>query len=127
MITYIETTQDITVSVQPLFIEERSDIMKREFVFAYFITIANNSPERVQLLRRHWYIADSNGEVQEVEGEGVVGRQPFIDPGADHSYNSFCVLKSFEGYMEGAYMMLREDGSQFEIAIPKFYLKAHAN
>lgn len=127
MLTYIETTQDITVSVQPLFLEERSNPMKKEFVFAYFITVANHGPEEVQLLRRHWYITDSNGEQHEVEGDGVIGQQPMIGPNASHSYNSFCVLKSFEGYMEGTYLMRRNDGSTFEITIPRFYLKAHTN
>jgi ApaG protein len=127
MITYIETTQDVTVTVQPLFMEERSDVMKKEFVFAYFITIANHNSEPVQLLRRTWHISDSNGENHEVEGEGVVGQQPEIDGDASYSYNSFCVLKSFEGHMEGSYLMQREDGSQFEITIPRFFLKAYTN
>ena len=127
MITYIETTQDITVSVQPLFMEERSDVMKKEFIFAYFITIANHGTEEVQLLRRHWHINDSTGEKQEVEGEGVIGQQPAIDSGGTYSYNSFCVLKSFSGHMEGTYLMQRKDGTQFEITIPRFHLRAYAN
>ena len=127
MITYIETTRDITVAVKPVFLEERSDIIKREFIFAYFITVENHSKEEVQLLRRHWYVNDSNGEQHEVEGEGVVGQQPHIEPGTSYSYNSFCVLKSFEGYMEGTYQLERADGSTFEIVIPRFYLRAHCN
>lgn len=127
MLTYIETTQDITVRVQPLFLEERSQILKKEFVFAYFINVENHSPEEVQLLRRRWLITDSNGEQHEVEGEGVVGQQPVIDAGASHSYNSFCVLKSFQGHMEGIYLMRRTDGTTFEISIPRFFLKANSN
>ena len=127
MLTYIETTADITVSVQPFFLEERSNIMKGEFIFAYVITVTNNSADRVHLLRRHWYVTDSNGEQHEVEGEGVVGQQPYINAGDSYTYNSFCVLKSFHGYMEGTYQLERSDGSLFEIVIPRFYLKANCN
>ncbi|MAT39692.1 MAG: Co2+/Mg2+ efflux protein ApaG [Ectothiorhodospiraceae bacterium] len=127
MLTYIETTADITVSVQPLFLEERSNVMKKEFIFVYFIKVRNDGSVPVKLTRRHWDITDSNGEFHEVDGEGVVGQQPTIAPGKEYAYNSFCVLKSFSGHMEGTYTMEQEDGTAFEITIPRFHLRAFSN
>ena len=127
MVTYTETTEGISVTVQPLFLEERSNILQKEFFFVYFIAIRNDTEEPVQLLRRHWYIHDSSAQDYEVEGDGVVGQQPTIMPGGVHYYNSFCVLKSFGGSMEGTYQMRRDDGSMFDIVIPRFFLNAHSN
>ena len=127
MNTYTATTEDITVSVRPVYLDGQSSQIERKFVFAYFIRIENRSRESVQLLRRHWYIASSDGDVQEVEGEGVVGRQPVIPPGGAHEYNSFCILRTFEGSMEGTYLMEREGGEQFNVTIPRFALRASAN
>src|SRR5262245_51476964 len=99
----------------------------KKFVFAYFVRIENTSDQPVQLLRRHWFISDSNGKTDEVEGAGVVGQQPLIQPGHAHEYNSFCVLETFEGSMEGTYLMQKENGEKFKAVIPRFILRAAAN
>jgi ApaG protein len=122
---FTEITHDIRVIVKPVFIEQESDLVAARYVFAYFITIENMGLEQVQLMRRQWYINDSNGETHEVHGEGVVGRQPVIKPGEAHNYNSYCVLRSFEGNMEGYYEMRKEDGTMVRVTIPRFLLKAH--
>ena len=127
MNSYTATTDDIVVTVRPVYLDGQSNQIERKFVFAYFIRIENRSTESVQLLRRHWFIASGDGDVQEVEGEGVVGRQPVIPPGEAHEYNSFCVLRTFEGSMEGTYLMAREGGEQFNVTIPRFVLRAAAN
>ncbi len=127
MTVYTATTEDITVRVRPVYLDGQSSVIERKFVFAYFIRIENNGPDSVQLLRRHWYIQEGAGEVKEVEGEGVVGSQPTISAGRWHEYNSFCVLESFEGSMEGTYLMQRPHGEQFHVVIPKFTLRALAN
>jgi ApaG protein len=127
MYSYVATTESITIRVQPLFLEERSNILQREFFFVYFIEIENNSTEPVQLLRRHWYIHDEGGVDHEVEGDGVIGEQPLIQPGGVHKYNSFCVLQSFKGSMEGIYQMRRADGTIFDVIIPLFDLVARGN
>ena len=127
MSTYTATTEGITVTAHPVYIDGQSDIINRKFVFAYFIRIANNSDEPVRLMRRHWFISDSGGELKQVEGEGVVGKQPLIPPGHSHDYNSFCVLETFEGAMEGTYLMRRENGEEFSVTIPRFVLRAAAN
>ena len=127
MQTYAATTENITVTVRPVYLDGQSNHIERKFVFAYFIRIENNSGEQVQLRRRHWFITDSNGDVQEVEGEGVIGQQPVIPPGGGHEYSSFSILGTFEGYMEGTYLMERPGGEQFSVTIPRFALRAAAN
>ena len=127
MQTYIATTESITVSVRPIYLDGQSDPMARKFVFAYYVRIWNEGTEDVQLLRRHWVIRDSRGDVKEVDGEGVVGRQPKIAVGEAHEYSSFCVLETFEGSMEGSYTMQREGGDELTVVIPKFTLRAAAN
>lgn len=127
MLLYTKTTSGVTVSVQWYFLEERSNILQRSFFFVYFVRIVNNGSEAVTLRRRHWYIHDSGATDYEVEGEGVVGEQPRIQPGAMLEYNSFCVLQSFEGAMEGYYTMQRDDGSLFDVSIPRMCLRAGAN
>lgn len=123
--TFTEITHDIKIIVMPVFVEKESDLITGRFVFAYFITIENIGTDTVQLRTRQWYIHDSNGETSEVHGEGVVGRQPVLRPGESHSYNSFCVLKTFHGSMEGHYEMMRTDGQLIRVNIPRFLLRSH--
>lgn len=127
MITYAETTERITVTVRPAYLDSHSDFVNQRFAFGYAIEIENHGSEEVQLLRRHWTIRETTGRVQEVEGEGVIGQKPIIGPGEVHQYSSFCILQSFEGSMEGTYLMQRPNGARFRISIPRFDLRAAAN
>jgi ApaG protein len=127
MIPYNAITRDIEVTVRPVYLDGQSDVMERKFVFGYFIRIENHGVESIQLLRRHWFITDETGRVQEVEGEGVIGQQPVIEPGEAHQYNSFCVLETFTGHMTGHYTMERAYGERFKVDIPQFDLKAAVN
>jgi len=127
MIKYAETTQAITVTVRPLYLDGRSDFFNKRLVFAYFIEIINNSPVAVQLLHRKWRIDHGNNRLDLVEGEGVVGQQPIIEPGGNYEYNSFCILETLKGSMEGAYLMERESGERFWVNVPAFQLVANAN
>lgn len=127
MVTYSAITNDIIVRVSPLYIDGESDAIKRRFVFGYFVRIENVGRGSVQLLRRHWVIKDGNGHVEKFSGEGVVGEQPVIYPGQAHEYNSYCVLETFEGSMEGSYTMERSNGETFPVEIPRFGLRAAAN
>lgn len=127
MVTYSAITQDIVVRVSPVYIDGQSNIIDRRFVFGYFVRIENNSSEAVRLLRRHWLIKNGNGETEEVDGEGVVGKQPLISVGEAHEYNSYCVLDTFEGSMEGVYTLERANGETFLVEIPRFVLRAAAN
>lgn len=127
MIPYQAVTRDIEVTVRPVYLDGQSEVMERKFVFGYYIRIENHGLEPIQLLRRHWYITDESGRVQEVEGEGVIGRQPVIEPGQSHQYNSYCVLETFTGHMRGHYIMERYHGERFKVEIPQFDLKAAVN
>jgi ApaG protein len=127
MVPYAATTQGVTVTVRPVYLEGQSDPFGRRFVFGYFVEVENGGETEVQLLRRHWRIQDGDDPMKEVEGPGVVGQQPVIPPGESHSYNSFCVLEAMEGSMEGSYLLQRPSGQRFRVAIPRFYLRARAN
>ena len=127
MVSYGATTEAVTVTVRPVYLDDKSEPLAGRFVFAYFVRIENAGAQEVQLLRRRWLIRDASGHVQEVEGQGVIGRQPVLAPGEAHAYHSFCVLPTFEGTMEGDYLMQREDGARFRAEIPRFHLRALAN
>jgi ApaG protein len=127
MFAFEATTHELTVSVRPLYLDEQSDVFASRFVFAYFVRIENGGHQEVQLLRRHWTIRHGDGRTVEVEGEGVIGQQPVLAPGAAHMYHSFCVLETMEGAMEGTYLMQRPNGSRFRALIPRFTLRARAN
>jgi len=117
------TTQGVKVTVTTNYLPDYSSPGQQHFVFAYKINIQNNSEFTVKLLRRHWFIHDTNGIVREVEGEGVVGQQPVLEPGESHEYVSGCNLKTGIGKMRGTYLMERMvDGRQFNVIIPEFVL-----
>ncbi|QHL86173.1 Co2+/Mg2+ efflux protein ApaG [Nibribacter ruber] len=118
-----KTNQGVNVLVTTNYLPDYSSPAQQHFVFAYRITIENNSEFTVKLLRRHWHIFDSNNEIREVEGEGVVGQQPVLEPGESHQYVSGCNLKTGIGKMEGTFLMERlVDGRQFYATIPEFTL-----
>jgi len=117
------TTQGIQISVEPFYLPHESIPIQHRYVFAYRITILNQSSDTVQLLRRHWHIVESNGVRREVEGEGIVGLQPVLSPGESHQYTSWCPLMTDVGKMHGEFQMVRiEDNAKFEVKIPAFKL-----
>lgn len=119
-----EKRYQILVDVATSYIEEQSDPLENQYVFSYTITITNIGRLSAQLLSRHWLITDANNELQEVQGEGVVGEQPVIEPGASFTYNSGVVLNTKVGHMQGSYQMLSEDGHLFDAPIDAFSLAA---
>lgn len=121
---YEQATQGIRVRVQPNFSLSDSDPGEGTFVFSYEIEMANEGELPAQLLFRHWHIHDSAGDDTVVDGEGVVGEQPVLRPGASHRYSSFCVLRSPVGYMEGYYTFIRPGDEEFRVEIPRFPLQA---
>ena len=102
------TTQGIRVAVQSRYREDQSTPMAQRFVFTYTVSIANEGRVRAQLRSRHWIITDGNGTIEEVQGDGVVGNQPFLGPGESFEYTSYCVLKTPHGSMQGTYTMVRK-------------------
>lgn len=119
-------TRGITVRVSVSYLPEQSEPDRGRWFWAYHIRIENDSNMTVQLLTRHWIITDGRGARHTVEGEGVVGEQPMIAPGASFDYVSGCPLTKPTGNMQGSYHMIGEDGSAFDVAIPKFALTAPA-
>tara|TARA_Y100001970_G_scaffold88081_1_gene111179 strand:+ start:4196 stop:4588 length:393 start_codon:yes stop_codon:yes gene_type:complete len=119
---YSKTTKKINISVQPYYLEDQSEPDDAHYVWAYQVTIDNQSKERVQLVNRYWKIIDSNGIEQEVRGEGVVGEQPILNPGEKFEYTSGTPLSTPSGFMEGYYEMKTTKGNKFEAQIPQFSL-----
>ena len=121
MVTAI--TQGVKISVETDYQDEYSNPAGEHFMFSYRINIENLSDYAIQLKRRQWFIFDSNGSQREVEGEGVVGLQPIIEPGNSHSYVSGCHLTTDMGSMSGNYLMQRlADDTEFIVDIPEFNL-----
>ncbi|MEO5761926.1 MAG: Co2+/Mg2+ efflux protein ApaG [Vicinamibacteria bacterium] len=116
------TTNGVKVQVTSRFLEERSNPQTNKFVFAYTVTITNHETVPVQLISRKWIIKDADGDVETVEGPGVVGEKPVLQPGQSFEYTSFCPLETPFGTMEGHYNMVAANGSRFQAVIPPFGL-----
>jgi ApaG protein len=116
-------TRNVRVQVRTEYLPERSAPPRRQWFFAYRIRIANEGNETIQLLTRHWVITDANGHVEEVNGDGVVGEQPVLDPGDAFEYTSGCPLTTPFGSMQGEYRMVSVLGEQFDVQIPPFVLR----
>ncbi len=112
----------IDVSVKTAYLADQSAPEMQRYVFAYTITIANIGTVPARLLTRHWIITDANNKVQEVRGEGVVGQQPYLEPGMRFEYTSGAILETPVGTMHGSYQMAADDGAAFDAPIPQFTL-----
>ncbi len=119
---YSSRTRGVIVRVSVSFIAEQSEPANGRWFWTYHIRIENDGPLAVQLLTRHWVITDGRGAKHDVRGEGVIGEQPLIEPGGTYDYVSACPLQTPTGSMEGSYQMISEDGSTFDVAIPRFSL-----
>jgi ApaG protein len=113
---------EFSVSAIPHYLADQSEPDEDHYVFAYTVTIRNTGEVAGQLLSRHWIITDADGQVQEVRGEGVVGKQPVLQPGQSFEYTSGCPLSTPVGSMKGSYQCVAADGTQFEASIPEFVL-----
>lgn len=114
-------SEGVEISVEIFYRSDYSNPLNHEFMFAYRITLENHNNFTLKLLRRHWFIFDSNGEHREVEGEGVIGIQPILKPGETYQYASGCNLKTEMGKMHGTYQMENQNNKQiFKVNIPSF-------
>jgi len=119
------TTKGVKITVETEYQPAYSSPAQFHYVFTYRITIENLGDQTIQLLSRHWFIHDASRDAKEVEGDGVVGEQPVLEPGETHNYVSGCNLKSGIGKMHGTYTMERIlDGKRFKVKIPEFMLVA---
>jgi ApaG protein len=117
------TTHSIEISVKVEYWPQQSNPLQNNYFFIYFITIQNKGQFAVQLLKRHWDITDSNGDYRQVDGDGVVGETPIIEPNESFSYNSGCNLQTEIGQMQGYYTMQKLINNSFiQAQIPKFDL-----
>jgi ApaG protein len=123
---YMAETGGITIRVAPRYLPEQSDVLHRRFAWSYHVRIENHRSQAVQLLRRHWIITNADGVVEEVEGPGVIGQTPVIEPGATFDYISGCPLGTPSGTMRGSFTMRQivdEPGrGEFAATIPRFVL-----
>jgi len=120
---YSKVTSGIEIEVESAYQPDYSDPLTQKFIHTYQVNISNKSNNTTQLLRRHWFIFDSNGVHREVEGEGVVGQQPILSLGESYSYRSWSQLQTDLGRMHGNFLMLDvETGKKFTVEIPFFEL-----
>jgi len=113
---------DIRIQVATNYVDDQSEPDSDRYVFAYTITISNGGSVAAQLISRHWIITDANGKVQEVNGDGVVGEQPYLSPGEEFRYSSGAVLETPVGAMQGIYRMEADGGIAFDATIAPFTL-----
>lgn len=121
-ITSERVTHNIRVRVIPAYVPENSRPEENKYFFAYTIQMSNEGTETVQLQTRHWIIINSEGDQEEVKGEGVVGKTPVLAPGESFEYMSFCPLNTPWGTMEGSYQFINMNGETFDVAIERFIL-----
>ena len=120
---YAQTTRDVSVSVRSFFLADQARPDENHFVWAYRVKIENHGGEPVQLMRRTWRITDARGRTQQVQGAGVVGEQPLLEPGETFEYTSGTPLDTPSGFMMGTYhMLVPSSGETFDVAIPPFSL-----
>lgn len=115
-------TRGVRVHVESEYAAERSQPSQNQWFFLYTITIANDGPETVQLLTRHWIVTDATGRIEEYSGPGVVGKQPILKPGDSFTYTSGCPLNTPFGVMQGTYQMVTDSGEHFDATIAPFTL-----
>ena len=114
-------SEGVEVSVEVFYQNDYSNPMNQDYMFAYRVSVENHNGFAVKLLRRHWFIFDSNGEHREVEGEGVIGIQPVLNPSQQYQYVSGCNLETEMGKMHGTYLMENQNNKeQFYVNIPAF-------
>ncbi len=117
-----KTQNQVNITAVASYIDAQSAPEANRFVFAYTITVQNNGSEAAKLTHRHWHITDANGKEEEVHGEGVIGKQPYLKPGESFEYSSGTILETPVGAMQGYYDMTSDDGSQFKADIAPFTL-----
>ena len=124
---YSKTTNGVTVTVTPYFLDDQSSPQESHFVWAYQVNIKNAGHSSIKLDHRNWLIIDANGKVMNVQGEGVVGEFPTIEPGQSFEYTSGTPLKTNNGIMQGFYLVSQDNGEELKIDIPTFSLDSPYN
>ena len=118
----MQAQRHIDIEVETRYLPGRSDPARSFYFYAYQVTVTNRGGTPCQLVARHWIISDANGREEEVEGPGVVGQQPTLQPGESFTYSSGCPLTTTSGSMRGWYHFIDDDGERFRAEIPAFAL-----
>ena len=119
---YSKTTYGVTVTVTPYFLDDQSSHQEGHYVWDYQVNIKNSSSNTIKLNHRNWVIIDANGKIMNIQGEGVVGEFPVLQPGESFEYTSGTPLKTTNGFMQGFYLVSQNNGEQLKIDIPTFSL-----
>ena len=113
---------NIEINVEVTYLSDQSDIVNKQYAYAYTIKITNQGDTGAQLRTRRWLIQDESGETEEVIGEGVIGQQPHLSPGESFKYSSGAIISTETGTMKGSYGMISDIGQRFDADIPEFTL-----
>ena len=113
---------NIEINVEVTYLSDQSDIINKQYAYAYTITITNQGDVGAQLRTRRWLIQDESGQTEEVIGEGVIGKQPHLSPGESFQYSSGAIINTETGTMKGSYGMISDLGHRFDADIPEFTL-----
>ena len=124
---YSKKTKKINITVNPYYLDDQSEPEEQHFVWAYQVNIKNSGHSSIRLNHRNWLIIDANGKVMNVQGEGVVGEFPTIEPGETFEYTSGTPLKTNNGIMQGFYLVSQDNGEKLKIDIPTFSLDSPYN
>ncbi len=116
------TQYSFVIQVATNYLVEQSKPEQNQFAFSYTVTITNNGSVPAQLISRHWIIDDANGTRREVKGLGVVGHQPYMEPGQTFEYTSGTPLETASGKMHGSFFFVAEDGERFDVSVAEFEL-----
>lgn len=116
------STYDLHVDIRPEYLPDQSSPIDERYVFAYHVRVENRGDIGVQVIARHWVIKDADGHVDEVKGLGLVGRQPFLQPGQHFEYTSGCPLRTASGSMRGTFFCIAEDTTRFDVTVLPFEL-----
>jgi ApaG protein len=120
--TYKKTTNYISVSVSPEYLHQQSEPSDNHFTWAYHVHIENSGNNIIQVLARHWKITDIKGKSYEIVGDGLIGKQPILEPGEVFQYSSGTPLSTSSGFMSGSFLLITEGGKLFNADVPSFSL-----
>lgn len=127
MISYITTTKNVTVTVRPLYLDEPSSAVSQQFTFGYYVHIGNHGDKEIELLRNQWLVRDADGHTQTTTDADRPYAQVVLAPGEAHEYGNRCVINTFEGILEGDFLIERADGKRFCPDLPQVMLRAMVN
>ncbi len=112
----------VKITVSTNFIPEQSKIEHKLFCYSYTVEIHNSNSTIIKLINRHWKVFAGNRQIADVKGDGVVGKQPIIEPDSSYDYSSYTVIPADYGYMLGRYTFQDASGDFFDVEVPRFDL-----